>query len=138
VKYYNLFLDDERDPKDVLVYRPEPIYGQVEWIIVRNYEQFVNKVAMQYAAGFLISIVSLDHDVSREHYIQGVKSGFTKFDETAVTIPTGWHCLKWLLKFYEMNDLALPKIMFHSKNTGGVENMAALLDEFKNKKYRDA
>lgn len=117
IKYYNLFLDDERDPKDVLAYKSEPIYGSVEWIIVRNYGEFVQKVSEMYAAGYLISIVSFDH---------------------AVTIPTGWHCLKWLLKFYEMNDLALPKIMFHSKNTGGVENMAALLDEFKSRKYRDA
>jgi hypothetical protein len=138
MKSYYLFLDDGRVPKDVYDYKRDPRYVEQVWIKTKNYEEFLQKVVERYAEGYFPVVMSLDHDLVAEHYALGVLSGFTKFDETAVTKGTGWHCLKWFLDFCEANDLQLPKIMFHSKNPAGVQNMTALLDEYKLNKYKDA
>ena len=137
MKCYNLFLDDERIPKGVFLYKPEPVYTEQPWTIVRSYDSFVNKVTQKYTEGYFPCVVSFDHDLAREHYLHGALSRYEKFDETAVNVPTGWHCLKWLLKFCETQDFVLPKILFHSMNKGGTVNMTALIDEYKAKRNRD-
>jgi hypothetical protein len=129
MKTYNLFLDDKRDPKDVFSYISDPIYKE-DWVVVRSYDEFLHKISEMYANGYLPTVVSFDHDLVSEHYRIGVMSGFMSFDENSVRTPTGWHCLQWLLKFCDTNDIKLPKILFHSMNAGGIVNMKALLDEY--------
>lgn len=130
MKLYNIFLDDERNPRDVMAYRPNPAYVSQAWDVVHNYDQFLQKVSERYADGFVPAIISLDHDLVNEHYRIGALSGFQQFDENAVKTPTGWHCLKWFLKFCDTSDLKLPQILLHSKNDAGVRNMNALIDEY--------
>lgn len=137
MKCYNLFLDDKRVPKEVYSYKPEPIYSEQSWTVVRNYDEFLQKLAERYADGYFPCVISLDHDLDPEHYRIGMLSGFSKFDETSVSTPTGWHCLKWFLKFCDVNDFVLPKILMHSQNSGGIINMTALLDEYKFNKNKD-
>ena len=137
MKCYYLFLDDERVPKDVYRYKGDPLYVEQMWIKVKNYNEFLDKVAERYSDGYLPCVISFDHDLAREHYVQGIRNGFKEFDETVVTIPTGWHCLKWYLRFCDVNDIQLPKIMFHSKNPAGTQNMIALLDEYKFNKQKE-
>ena len=137
MKCYYLYLDDERMPKDVYDYNRDPIYVEQLWIKVRNYEGLLNKVAERYADGYFPCVISLDHDLVPEHYRLGALTGFREFDETAVKVPTGWHCLKWLLKFIDTTDSKLPKIMIHSKNAGGKQNMISLIDEYKFNKHKE-
>jgi hypothetical protein len=137
MKCYYLFLDDERVPKDVYRYKDNPLYVEQVWIKAKNYDEFLDKVSERYAEGYLPCVVSLDHDLAPEHYALGALTNFREFDETAVTIPTGWHCLKWYLRFCDVNDLQLPKIMFHTKNVGGMQNMVALIDEYKFNKHKE-
>lgn len=126
---YYVFLDDVRVPKEVYEYKQNPLYVKQEWTIVRNYKDFVRTVSERYAAGFMPCVISLDHDLTLEHQVKGLLSGFEKFNENAVYEPTGWHCLNWFLMFLRANDLKTPLILIHSKNKGGAENMMALIDE---------
>lgn len=128
---YYLFLDDERTPKEVYAYKQNPVYVEQEWVIVRSYQEFVDKVAERFASGYTPRAVSFDHDLVSEHYRLGALSGFQRFDENAVKIPTGWYCLKWFLRHIELNDLPMPEILLHTKNDGGKMNMNALIDEYK-------
>ena len=128
MKYYNLFLDDERVPSDVLAYKQNLIYNDLNWIVVRNYDQFVNMISEHYLEEVLPGKISFDHDLTKEHYEHGALSAFQSFDYTKVNTPTGWHCLKWALKFHQAHDIRLPEILFHSQNPGGIKNMAALLE----------
>ena len=55
-----LFLDDLRNPKDVIwVNLPE-----VEWTVVRNYDDFVNTIIDKGVP----TRISFDHDLADEHY----------------------------------------------------------------------
>lgn len=133
MKCYYLFLDDVRLPKEAYEYKNTSLYIKQEWTIARSYNDFVRIVSERYANGFIPCVLSLDHDLVPEHYFQGALSGFTKFDESYVSVPTGWHCLKWFLLFLRENDLKIPLILIHSKNKAGAENMMALIDKY----YKD-
>lgn len=56
---YNLFLDDIRNPSDCIHYMYTPIYTSVDWVIVRNYNEFVKTIEEK----GLPEIVSFDHDL---------------------------------------------------------------------------
>ena len=130
---YYLFLDDKRTPQEAYSYKRNPIYVSQEWVVVKNYDEFIEKISERHAMGQTPCAVSLDHDLATEHYALGAMSGFQRFDENAVSIPTGWHCLKWLLRHLESNDIKMPEIILHSMNAGGIVNMSALIDEYKTK-----
>jgi hypothetical protein len=135
MKCYNLFLDDIRTPDVAYIYKKEPSYIKESWIVVKNYSEFVQTISEKYAEGYVPCALSLDHDLTPEHYKIGVIHAFYKFDESSVTEPTGWHCLRWFLKFCKTQDLALPKIILHSQNPAGRINMSALIDEYKKENY---
>jgi len=133
---YNVLLDDERTPSDVFYYKRDDEYKTLIWEIVKSYNEFVDLFCHKYVYGELPSVISFDHDLVGEHYMKGAKTMFKTFDENSVTIPTGWHCLVWLLKFYEENDMELPKIMIHTKNPAGEENMKAVLLDYYDRKEK--
>lgn len=56
---YNLYLDDFRDPIDSAFYRKEKVYAELDWIVVRSYNEFVKKVE---ELG-IPDVVSFDHDL---------------------------------------------------------------------------
>ena len=65
MKTYNLFLDDVRNPKDCCQYMPDAkFYFDSEFVIVRNYDEFVNFIRKN----GLPNIISFDHDLADEHY----------------------------------------------------------------------
>ncbi len=59
-----LFLDDERKPNDVLKYYNNDIYCDDDWILVKNYTDFVDYISNNK----MPKIISFDHDLSQEHY----------------------------------------------------------------------
>ena len=61
---YNLFLDDMRQPHDAYGYTHNPIYKELYWQVVINYDQFVEKIEHYFdLLGILPEVISFDHDL---------------------------------------------------------------------------
>jgi hypothetical protein len=128
-----LFLDDFRQPTDCIRYMAARlngysiIYADSDWVVVKNYAEFVEAVK---AAGDTLEIVSFDHDLADEHYDPD-KYGSETYDEVydSFEFKTGYDCAKWMIQHYQENNWKLPKILVHSMNPAGTENIKSL---FKN------
>jgi len=59
-----LFLDDIRYPVEVYRYTKQDVFLRKDWHIVRNYEQFINRILEK----GLPEMISFDHDLADEHY----------------------------------------------------------------------
>ncbi|WP_431611917.1 cyclic-phosphate processing receiver domain-containing protein [Chryseobacterium sp. 'Rf worker isolate 10'] len=114
-----LFLDDIRYPIEAYHYTKQDMFLRNDWHIVRNYEQFVNRILEK----GLPEMISFDHDLADEHYL---KQGSQEFVEK-----TGYDCAKWLIEYCMDNYLDLPKFYSHSMNPVGKENILCLLQNFK-------
>lgn len=115
-----LFLDDIRYPIDVYRYTKQDIYLRNDWHIVRNYEEFINRI-FEYG---LPELISFDHDLADEHNWDNDTKRFVE--------KTGYDCAKWLIDYCMDNDLALTEFYCHSMNTVGKENIESLFKNFKN------
>ena len=127
---YNLFLDDERMPRDAFNYTKDFDYNLLEWVIVRNYKQFCETIEAKFKFNEWPVVVSFDHDLQGEHYEIAEKSGFKDFDYSLIKEGTGRECAKWLTDFCLDHDLKLPPYKVHSGNTVGKRNILGLLDGF--------
>lgn len=115
IKTYNLFLDDERHPKeDYYTYLSKisdgfsVIYLLKGWEIVRTFEEFVNIITEQ----VLPDNISFDHDLGEEK--------------------TGYDCCWWLIDYCIDNDIKLTsECRFHTANPIGKENMKNLINNMK-------
>jgi hypothetical protein len=116
-KPVKLFLDDIRNPKDVLAYINHPVYGE-EWDVVRSFGEFCEYLRTKPFP----SLISFDHDLADEHYVHG---NFNEYTEK-----TGYHCAMFLIGWCLDNDLPLPGCMIHSMNPVGTQNIAKLLNHF--------
>jgi hypothetical protein len=122
---FNIYLDDVRTPKNN------------EWIIVRNYDEFVSTVSR---IGFEnIHIISLDHDLGDSaisEYINNVKPNYIlNYDN--VKEKTGLDCAKWLVEYfyYSTNKTIFPNVFTHSANPIGSANIIGYINNFyKNEK----
>lgn len=130
---YNLFLDDFRQPSDAFTYTHDPIYINLNWLVVINYEQFTEKIEHYFNMfGVLPTVISFDHDLADVHY--GVQD---HLDEDYYDLcdtqdeKTGYHCAKWLVDFCMDNDLELPEYYAHSMNTVGRINIIRYLNNYK-------
>jgi len=117
-----VFLDDIRQPKDVYYYTNNTIYLENNWIIVRNYDEFINDVK-----NFGISeLYSFDHDLAATHYDHQSNIEYDVFTEK-----TGYECAKWFINYIIDNKLELPKtILIHSMNPAGSANIKSLFDSY--------
>lgn len=123
---YNLFLDDNREPSGAYSYTKDPVYKDLHWIVVVNYEQFVDTIERYYdLRGVLPVNVSFDHDLADEHYDY---TADIPYDD--MTEKTGFHCAKWLVDFCIDNDMELPTYYAHSMNTVGRENIIKYLNNY--------
>jgi hypothetical protein len=118
---YNLFIDDIRSPRDAflqkeLAYLTE--YSKIpenEWVVVRNYDDFVKTVEKQGTP----SAVSFDQDLCMEHmryYINFLKNpGYYEWEN--FKNECGIHCAKYLKdKLTPDSDI---KVFVHSANLEG-------------------
>ena len=122
---YNLFLDDFRIPKDAFDYTKDHRYTERNWIIVHNYQEFVDTIVEKYMEGQLPELISFDHDLADEDPKDMTTPDYNDFGER-----TGYHCAKWLVDFCMDTDLKLPEYMVHSMNPVGKENILYLLQSF--------
>ena len=118
----SIFLDDIRNPSDAFYYTYNPIYLKNEWIVVRNYEEFINDILVN----GLSDIYSFDHDLGFEHYEHQEEN--IPYDD--MEEKTGYHCAKWLVDFCMDNNLELPEYYAHSINTVGRRNIIGYLDNY--------
>lgn len=127
-KNYNIFLDDVRSPNNV-TWVNLPLY---EWIVVRNYDQFVNIIKQNGVPNF----VSFDHDLADEHYRpsmynpDGHYSNY--YTDGTFKEKTGYDCAKYLIEYCIDNNLKLPNYLVHSMNPIGKYNIISILENFRN------
>jgi hypothetical protein len=127
-----IYLDDIRTPLDK------------EWVVVRNYSEFITKVQDIGLAN--ISEISLDHDLgdtAMDEYYNNVSPNY-KLDYANITEKTGYDCIKWLVEhYYQLNpkinepnfiknkpDFIFPKITTHSANPIGAANIIGYINNF--------
>lgn len=124
---YNLFLDDVRNPAECVFYIHNSIYVDVTWIIVRNYNEFVETIEEK----GLPEIISFDHDLADEHYSPDMYTEiyddlYKEFKEK-----TGYDCAKWLVNYCIDNKKDLPKtILIHSMNPVGRVNIQSYINSY--------
>jgi|688.fasta_scaffold349784_2 hypothetical protein len=116
MKTYNLFLDDIRNPKDCCLYMPNPkFYSDNQFVIVRNYDEFVNFIKKN----GLPNIISFDHDLSDIDY------------STPECEKTGMDCAKWLVDYCMNTGKDIPDYIIHSMNPVGGKNIFMYLDNYR-------
>jgi hypothetical protein len=136
-----IYLDDVRTPIDK------------DWIVVRNYDEFVNKV--QEIGLKNIDCISLDHDLGdsamREYYTNVSPNFSLNYDN--ITEKTGYDCAKWLVDYfyYEFPEridmtknekkngkIIFPLVYVHSHNPVGAHNICGWINNFlKNEKQAE-
>jgi hypothetical protein len=117
----NVFLDDERSPIQVISWMKRRVgatvrlYTEDDWYIVRDYNEFVDYVSKNINS---IDVVSFDYDLADMHYDPKTWSQSFVYKEK-----TGHDCAKWMKEHYESLFKPLPKILIHSMNPVGSENI---------------
>lgn len=112
-----LFLDDNRQPYDVFLRTIDPDYeDNSEWIVVRNFHEFVNFI-QKFG---LPKLVSFDHDLDIEHYLPENQE---KIDYTSIETKTGYDCSVWLFEYCAKNGFEIPNFKVHSQNEVGKCNI---------------
>lgn len=126
---YYLFLDDNRVPHKVNWVK----LPNVNWVIVRNFEQFVNYIRKHGVP----KAISFDHDLADEHYQEyewahderNPKRGQFRYGK--MQIKTGYDCAKWLIEYCMANNQSLPEYYLHTMNPIGAENIRSLFESAK-------
>lgn len=136
-KLIRIYLDDVRTPK------LDPAGG--DWIVVRSYQEFVDKVKELGLDN--IHMISLDHDLgdsAMSEYFNNVSPNYT-LDYNNIKEKTGYDCAKWLVNyFYDLYPEALdttrlrkiglqirfPQVYVHSANPIGAANIMGYINNF--------
>lgn len=115
---YKLFLDDMRVPSDV-TWVSLPTLNRKDWVIVRNYDDFVSCIESR----GLPSFITFDHDLADEHYHTG--------DQSTYVEKTGYDCAKWLVDYCMTHNYEIPKFQVHSLNPVGAKNISMYITNAK-------
>lgn len=136
MKQHYIYLDDVRTPVND---------GGINWIVVRSYDEFVEKVKELGLNN--INTVSLDHDLgdtAMSEYFNNVSPNYT-LDYNNIQEKTGYDCAKWLVDYFydtfpEWNDLGrnqkrtllfgFPTVYTHSANPIGSANIMGYINNF--------
>ena len=126
---YNLFLDDFRNVEDAHMYFPIPEYATKEWVVVRNYDEFVKHIE----ENGLPEMVSFDHDLADVHYDVQDHLDQDYYDLCSVQDEkTGYHCAQWMINYCIDHDEKLPSnILIHSMNGVGARNIQSLFTTYR-------
>lgn len=118
-----VYLDDIRTPIDT------------DWVICRNYEEFVEKVDNIGLEN--IDTISLDHDLGQtsiREYFKNTSKNYV-IDYNNIHEKTGYDCAKWLVNKSIEDDIELPPITTHSANPVGAANIMGYINNYlKNKR----
>jgi hypothetical protein len=118
-KRFRLYLDDVRTPINE------------DWLVVRNYNEFVNVVKEHGLENF--EVISLDHDLGDEsmiEYYSNVRYNYTLDYNNIVNEKTGYDCCKFLVNESIEKNIPLPQIYVHSANPIGSGNMMGYINNY--------
>lgn len=125
-----LFLDDYRDPmKFSLEYDTGALItyaylNDLEIIWVKSHKEFVE--FLEITPMSKIARISLDHDLSAEHY-----GGGDNDDRTKHLLPTGLESMKYLVEMLKKSfETTYPIVEVHSLNPIGKADMLEVWEEF--------
>lgn len=113
-----LYLDDVRTPVSD------------EWIVVRDYDEFVTEIKKWGLGSY--EIISLDHDLGEGamvEYYTNVKNRYT-LDYSNIDEKTGMDCCRFLISESMNKNIPLPQIYVHSANPIGSENMMNFINNY--------
>lgn len=113
-----IYLDDVRTPLDW------------DWIIVRNYDQFVSKINEVGLEN--IELISLDHDLDRTAMVEWSKNTYENYQINYNNIKekTGLDCAKWLIEQWKEGKPVVD-VVIHSANAIGSANMMGLINHYR-------
>lgn len=117
-KRLRLYLDDIRTPKDS------------EWIVARNYDEFVAQIKLHGLGSF--EVISLDHDLGEGamvEYYTNVKNNYM-LDYNNIKERTGMDCCRYLVSESMNENIPLPQIYIHSANPIGAGNMMGYINNY--------
>jgi hypothetical protein len=113
-----IYLDDVRTPIDK------------DWIIARNYDEFV-RIVKTYGLEN-IKTISLDHDLgdtAMKEWHKNVYHNYTlNYDN--ITEKTGYDCAKWLVEQW-MNGEPVVDVYTHSANAIGAANIMGYINNYR-------
>lgn len=115
---FKIYLDDIRTPIDT------------DWVVCRDYEEFVNKVSEIGLEN--IETISLDHDLGEtaiREYFKNVTTNYV-LDYNNIHERTGYDCSKWLVQCSMDSDINLPLILTHSANPIGSANIMGYINNY--------
>ena len=132
-KKKKIYLDDVRTPTND------------EWVVVRNYDEFVSYIKMHGLDN--IELISLDHDLGESamvEYYSNVKNNYTS-DYSNIDEKTGYDAAKYLVDvFYnnnverfqmsrkdkKNNEFKFPVVYVHSANPIGSANIIGYINNY--------
>jgi len=113
-----IYLDDVRTPIEK------------DWIIVRNYDEFVEKINEIGLEN--ISLISLDHDLGETAMVEWYKNVYHNYELNYDNIleKTGMDCAKWLVNQW-LDGKPVVEVVVHSANAIGSANMMGYINNYK-------
>jgi hypothetical protein len=129
----NLFLDDIREAADAYEYMHHRIgdeslkYQNLEWQVVRNYDQFVKWIN----DNGMPDLVSFDHDLADEHYEIVCACGSSEDFPEEFEEETGHDCVLYLIEYAKDHPAEkFPEVMVHSMNPYGSERIHDTINRY--------
>lgn len=119
---YNIFLDDIRVPEDVTWIK----LPTVEWLIVRNYEEFRNTIVSKGIPTF----VTYDHDLSDQHYQPITTLNQNNIEYHKYREKTGYECAQFLVNQCMNKAIKHPRFAVHSMNPVGRQNIVSYINSY--------
>ena len=119
-----IYLDDVRTPTQGVGEDNQP------WVVVRSYDEFVEKVNEIGLEN--IQSISLDHDLGDSAVSEWKNNVYHnyKLDYDNITEKTGYDCAKWLVEQW-MDDKPVVTVMTHSANAIGSANIMGYINNYK-------
>lgn len=114
-----LYLDDVRTPT------------HSEWMVVRNYDEFVTAIKFHGLDNF--EVISLDHDLGDQsmlEYYNNVKENYTLDYNNIKNEKTGYDVAKFLVSESMSSGIPLPQIYVHSANPIGSANIMGYINNY--------
>jgi len=119
-----VYLDDVRTPTQGVGDDNQP------WVVVRSYDEFVEKVNEIGLEN--IQSISLDHDLGDSAVSEWKNNVYHnyKLDYDNITEKTGYDCAKWLVEQW-MDDKPVVTVMTHSANAIGSANIMGYINNYR-------
>jgi hypothetical protein len=119
-----IYLDDVRTPIEGVGEDNQP------WVVVRSYDEFVEKVNEIGLEN--IQMISLDHDLGDSAMAEWHKNVYKNYELNYdnITEKTGMDCTKWLVEQW-MDGKLVVDVVVHSANAIGSGNMMGYINNYR-------